>query len=59
MLSCWIVPCWASCPILRVDISSHACSLPDPQVLPLRTHPTMNMNHGGGYILSATVLAQQ
>jgi len=29
------------------------------QVLPMRTHPTMNMNHGGGYILSATVLAQQ
>ncbi|PRW61100.1 tRNA (adenine(58)-N(1))-methyltransferase non-catalytic subunit trm6 [Chlorella sorokiniana] len=29
------------------------------QVLPLRTHPTMNMNHGGGYILSATVLAHR
>jgi hypothetical protein len=25
-------------------------------VLPLRTHPSMNMNHGGGFILSATVL---
>ena len=27
------------------------------QVLPLRTHPTMNMNHGGGFLLSGTVLA--
>jgi hypothetical protein len=27
------------------------------QVLPLRSHPTMNMNHGGGYILSGTTLA--
>ncbi|KAL4423995.1 hypothetical protein ABPG75_001296 [Micractinium tetrahymenae] len=27
------------------------------QVLPLRSHPNMNMNHGGGYILSGTVLA--
>ncbi|EFN52089.1 hypothetical protein CHLNCDRAFT_139358 [Chlorella variabilis] len=27
------------------------------QVLPLRTHPTMNMSHGGGSILSGTVLA--
>lgn len=27
------------------------------QVLPLRTHPTMNMNHGGGFILAGTVLA--
>ena len=29
------------------------------QVLPLRTHPTMNMNHGGGFLLSGTVLAPQ
>jgi len=29
------------------------------QVLPLRSHPTMNMNHGGGFILSGTVLAPQ
>ena len=27
----------------------------DIQVLPKRTHPDMNMNHGGGYILSGTV----
>lgn len=27
----------------------------DIQVLPLRTHPLMNMNHGGGYILTGTV----
>ena len=25
------------------------------QVLPLRTHPNMNMNHGGGFILSGTI----
>ena len=27
----------------------------DIQVLPKRTHPAMNMNHGGGYILTGTV----
>ena len=27
----------------------------DMQVLPKRTHPDMNMNHGGGYILSGTI----
>jgi tRNA (adenine-N(1)-)-methyltransferase non-catalytic subunit len=27
------------------------------QVLPKRTHPTMNMNHGGGYLLSGIVTA--
>jgi tRNA (adenine-N(1)-)-methyltransferase non-catalytic subunit len=27
------------------------------QVLPKRTHPLMNMNHGGGYMLSGTVTA--
>lgn len=27
----------------------------EQQVLPGRTHPTMNMNHGGGYMLSGTV----
>jgi hypothetical protein len=29
------------------------------QVLPMRTHPSMNMNHGGGFILSGTVLVPQ
>ena len=27
----------------------------EQQVLPGRTHPTMVMNHGGGYLLSGTV----
>ena len=29
------------------------------QVLPMRTHPSMNMNHGHGFILSGTVLAHE
>jgi hypothetical protein len=41
-----------------------ACSMPPPpmhvlQVLPARTHPLMNMNHGGGFILAGTTVLRQ
>ena len=29
------------------------------QVLPSRTHPMMNMNHGSGYLLSGTTVMLQ
>jgi tRNA (adenine-N(1)-)-methyltransferase non-catalytic subunit len=46
--------------LLRVRGFAVATTIDEPwqrdiQVLPKRTHPDMNMNHGGGYILSGTV----
>eukprot|EP00889_Picochlorum_renovo_P005121 jgi/Picre1/32151/NNA_007497.t1 len=38
-----------------VGTTIHEAWTRDIQVLPLRTHPFMNMNHGGGYILTGTV----
>ncbi len=46
--------------LLRVRGFAAATTIEEPwlrdiQVLPKRTHPDMNMNHGGGFILSGTV----
>ena len=38
-----------------VSTEIHEAWMRDIQVLPKRTHPAMNMNHGGGYILTGTV----
>lgn len=46
--------------LIRVKGYAYGTSIQEPwkrdiQVLPKRTHPAMNMTHGGGYILTGTV----
>ena len=41
---------------LAVGLALQDCWFREVQVLPSRTHPVMQMNHGGGYLLSGTTV---
>lgn len=60
ILSPWLQPLSECMDMLRyerlaVNIKLQDCFIREYQVLPHRTHPLVNMNSGGQYILSATV----